>query len=286
MFVIVVVNNLLEDTMSDAKSPSANLVELFQTGRPLTGLYAFLLSVVSFKFFDWNDWRVGIGVGVVFCFLTMSIMRFNDLIDAENDCRKGKFFATDHRGRLLLYWLLEALMLVVGMLILFQWSHSLATFCAFVWIAGLGYSFIPHWYIAQNVIVALCSGSPALCAAMHFGHFESHSLATFCLFTSLIWLSEVHKDIEDQRTDVGYKVTLPTELGGERSVLLLVASLHIVAAMFFWHPVIWLQLVAVTLIPKMAYEQGLSLLNQAQIERPMATMNRVIAAIGFVLYIA
>jgi hypothetical protein len=97
---------------------------------------------------------------------------------------------------------------------------------------------------------------------------------------------EVHKDIEDRRTDVGYKVTLPTELGSERSVLLMIASLHIVAAMFFWHPIVWIQLVAVTLVPKMAYEQGLTLLNQSQIERPMATMNRVIAAIGLILYVA
>jgi hypothetical protein len=263
----------------------AKVAELFNAGRPQTGVYGFLLALVGFKFFSWEDWEIGIYTGLLFAFLTMSIMRFNDLIDRKNDLRKGKTFATDHLRALWVYWLLEAVSILFGLLILVQTSITLGLFCAIVWMAGLGYSFIPRWYIVQNGLVALCSGSPALCAMMYFGQFETISLATFCLFTSLIWLSEVHKDIEDQRTDVGYKTTLPTELGGERSVLLLIASLHIVAAMFFWHPIIWLQLVAVTLIPKMAYEQGLTLLNQARIELPMATMNWVIAACGLTLFV-
>jgi UbiA prenyltransferase family len=271
--------------MVKSDTANATLAKIFATGRPLTGVYAFLLTVVSFKFFHWEDWTVGVFTGVVFAFLTMSIMRFNDLIDGENDCRKGKTFAYEHTKPLCRFWIIEAILLVLGMLALSQWSVMLALFCAVVWIAGLLYSFIPRWYITQNVLVALCSGSPALCAMVYFGTFEVNSMATFCLFTSLIWVSEVHKDIEDRRTDVGYKTTLPTQIGGEKSVLLLIASLHIVAAMFFWHPVVWLQLVALTLIPKMAYEQGLALLNQVRIDLPMATMNRVITAIGVVLYV-
>lgn len=272
--------------MSTRTATQATFTELFKTGRPLTGVYAFLLTLVSFKFFQWDSWNIGLFAGLIFGVLTMSIMRFNDLVDGQNDYRKGKTFAYDHQSSLKFFWVVEAVVLVVALALLALWSWELALFCAGVWIAGLWYSFIPHWYILQNILVALCSGSPALCAIVYFGHLEVSSLATFCLFTSLIWVSEVHKDIEDRRTDVGYKITLPTQLGSEKSVLLLIASLHIVAAMFFWHPIVWLQLVALTLVPKMAYEQGLALLNHVRIDLPMATMNRVIAAIGVVLYVS
>lgn len=257
----------------------------WSAGRPHTGLYAFLLAFVSFKFFGWTDWETGLSIAFAFSFITMSIMRFNDLIDAHNDRRKNKTFAYEHHRALFLGWCLEGV-LICGMLVqVWLSSHQSALFCALVWVVGLLYSFTPRWYRVQNVIVAICSGAPALSAASYFGTFEQHSLFTFFMFTALIWVSEVHKDVEDVKTDVGYKVTLPTELGSSKSILLLIGSLHIVAALFFWHPVIWLQLVAVTLVPYLAYAQGLSLVDHTQINTAFTAMNRVIKGIGLVLFI-
>lgn len=257
----------------------------WSAGRPHTGLYAFLLAFVSFKFFSWTDWETGLSIAFAFCLITMSIMRFNDLIDAQNDRRKHKTFAHEHYRALSLGWCLEGILICSVLVYVWLSSHQSALFCALVWVVGLLYSFTPRWYRVQNVIVAICSGSPALSAASYFGTFERHSLFTFFMFTALIWVSEVHKDVEDVKTDVDYKVTLPTELGSSKSILLLIASLHIVAALFFWHPVMWLQLLAVTLVPYLAYAQGLSLIDHSQIKKAFTAMNALIAGIGLTLFV-
>lgn len=265
---------------------SNTLRGIWQAGRPNTGLYAFLVSYYSFWFYDQTD-SVAVVTSITFALITMSIMRYNDLIDGPNDQRKGKCFATKHKQPLQIAILCESLAVIAGLFLLSAQSTesaSLALFCGVVWILGLAYSHIPHWYITQNVVVAVCSGSPALCAAVYHGAIGKNDFHTFLMFSSLIWLSEVHKDIEDVHTDGGYKDTLAIRKGAIGAMLILVPSLQILSATFFWHPNALLQLVALTLIPLMTYQQGLHLLGRISVEKPMQTMNHVIMACGAALF--
>lgn len=260
------------------------LVKLFATGRPSTGVYAFLLTLLGFKFGSWEGWQIGLVSALTFALITMSIMSFNDLIDAPNDRRKLKLFASDNRKALQVFWTIESVFVAVALILLASMSLSLGLFCAVVWLVGLGYSFIPHWYIVQNFIVALCSGSPALCAAVYHDRLDTWSVATFALFVSIIWLNECYKDSEDEPTDHGYKRTLPTELGWNESWLRLVSALHIVGAMFFWHPNWWLQFLAVTILPLLARDQVLARDSRTNVLRPLQTMRTTIKVVGLVLY--
>jgi hypothetical protein len=65
-----------------------SIKQLIATGRPDTGLYAFLLSLVSFGFFGWSNWATGLFTALVFALLTMSIMTFNDYVDRNHDVQK------------------------------------------------------------------------------------------------------------------------------------------------------------------------------------------------------
>lgn len=259
------------------------LRKLWRSGRPHTGLYGLILSGYGFAYHGQTS-VVMLVTMCTFALVTMSIMRYNDLVDATHDQQKGRWFATIHRRPLHIFWLTEALFIVGGLLWLMALSPTLCLFVGAVWIVGLLYSHIPHWFIVQNVVVALCSGSPALCAAVYQGVINRDDVHTFALFTSLIWLSEVHKDIEDANIDPGYKDTWATRRGAIGAMLLLVPSLHIVAAFFFWHPNWLLQIVALTLVPWMAYKQGLHLLGRVSITEPMRAMKHVIAACGIALF--
>lgn len=270
--------------MKDKNTRLTLLVKLFATGRPNTGVYAFLLTLLGFKFSSWEGWQIGVVSAFVFTLITMSIMTFNDLVDAPNDRRKLKLFASDNRRALQVFWGIESVLVVVALSFLASMSFPLSIFCAGVWIVGLGYSFVPHWYVVQNFIVALCSGSPALTAAVYYGQLDKWSVATFALFVSIIWLNECYKDSEDEPTDHGYKKTLPTELGWSESWLRLVSALHIVGAMLFWHPNWWLQFLAVTILPWLARDQVLARDSRTNLSRPLETMRTTIKVVGLVLF--
>jgi len=260
------------------------LVKLIATGRPSTGVYAFLLTLLGFKYISWEGWLIGISAAFVFALVAMSIMTFNDIVDAPNDRRKLKLFASDNRGALIVFWLIESVVIALALIWVMTSSLWLGIFCATVWIVGLGYSFIPHWYVVQNIIVALCSGSPALCAAIYTNHLDKWSVTTFALFVSIIWLNECYKDSQDETTDRGYKKTLPTELGWDESWLRLVSALHIVGAVFFWHPNWWLQFLAVTIVPWLARDQVLARDDRKNVLRPLKTIRTTIKVVGLILY--
>ena len=268
--------------------------EIWKAGRPSTGLYAFLLSLVSFEFFGWRDWPLGVGVGLVFAAITMSIMRFNDLIDGPNDVRKGKTFAVEHRGELAAACLLDGLAILSGLIAIALFDTGLALFCLFVWTAGLAYSFVPHWFVVQNTIVALCSGSPALCGMVHAQVWDYRSVITFLQFTMLIALNEVYKDIEDRRTDVGYKETLPVRLDyrpnrlryqAQRTLILLSAGIMLVGAVYHWHPDRSMIVIALTLLPLLAMRQTAAAISCQFIARPLTTMRLTITASGLPLFL-
>lgn len=265
------------------RSSHPTLKQLWETGRPPTGLYGFLLALVSFKFFGWHDIVLGLFVATIFSFITMSIMRFNDLIDRHNDVRKHKYFATRHYAPLKRFWLVEAEAILLGLIVIGYFDWLLALFCLGVWLVGLLYSFVPHWFVVQNVIVALCSGSPALCGMVHARMFEWQSVMTFLTFTALILVNEIYKDVQDRRSDMGYKVTLPTEYGPVETLLFLVAALHPVGYLFHYHPNSWM-LVAAVLLPYLAYQQGVALRKPELVDQPMKAMNTMIKVIGVILY--
>ncbi len=259
---------------------------LIRSSRPSTGLYAFLLTLLGFKAFAWSNLGVGILSAVLFALITMSIMSFNDLIDAENDRRKNKLFASNHKHILFWYWLCGVVIICFLISFLFMESADLALFCSFIWLIGLWYSFIPHWYIAQNAIVAFCSGSPVFCAMIYHGSLSEFVVMTFVLFSAVIWQNECYKDAQDVCSDHGYKRTLHTELGWLSSWLCLVGSLHVVSATLFWHPNQSLQILAITLIVKLAMDQVHARDDAQYVVQTLSTMRHLIYSIGLVLYVS
>ena len=259
--------------------------QLIATGRPHTGLYAFLLSLVSFGFFGWSDWVIGVLAGLVFGLLTMSIMTFNDYIDRYHDVKKGKTFARDHQRALFIFWRREAILLVGLMTVLSFVAPSVATFCLAVWVVGLLYSFIPHWFLLQNFCVAVCSGSPALCAMIYAGVWDGKSMMTFALFTSLILFNEINKDIEDHKIDPGYKSTVPVKWGTLRASLLLIMSVHFVALPFLFYPNWWVFIVGLFILPNLSMQQAYTLLRPKRVKRPIKAISLAIMLLGVVLYL-
>jgi hypothetical protein len=74
-------------------------------------------------------------------------------------CRKGKTFARDHQSAVFAFWRIEAIVILLLLSALAFVTPYVAVFCLAVWLVGLWYSFIPHWFLVQNFLVALCSGS-------------------------------------------------------------------------------------------------------------------------------
>lgn len=258
---------------------------LAHTGRPHTGLYAFLLALVSFGFFGWKDWPVALLTSVVFGLLTMSIMTFNDYVDRDHDVKKGKTFARDYRDALWRFWRSEALAVLVLLTALMYIAPHVAAFCLLVWLVGLWYSFIPHWFLVQNVLVALCSGSPALCGMVNAMMWDAKSVATFTLFTALILFSEVNKDIEDHTIDIGYKSTVPVKWGARPASLLLIMSVHLVALPFLFYPDWWVFAVGLVALPNLSRQQAFTFLNWRRVKRPINAVVFTIKLLGIVLYL-
>ncbi|MFA6423997.1 MAG: UbiA family prenyltransferase [Candidatus Magasanikbacteria bacterium] len=194
------------------------IAKLISTSRPMTGVFAALLSVAGFRYFNDAPWMLVSATAVLFLGITWHIMSFNDLMDRVNDLRKNKRFAYENEWALRQYIavLSSATLTVLGAVTV--WDMRVGFFCACVWALGVLYSFVPHWFVVQNLIVAVCSGSPVLVGVVNSGEVDYRPLLVFCAFVFIIFIREVYKDIEDQDTDTGYKTTLPIVLGHEASV--------------------------------------------------------------------
>ena len=206
---------------------------LFDTGRPTTGLYAF---VVCFHGFGWTYWNVSLLVSVVVGLMMMSAMTFNDYIDRHHDRKKGKVFVSDHADVVRKFWLASALLISFLVIVLFTITPSVALFCFTLWVVALVYSFVPNWFVVQNMIVAFCSGCPVLCGMIYAGVWQKESFAVFAIFACLVWYNEVAMDIEDRDSDFGYKDTLPVRLGPLTTARILFCSIPIVTLPYFFHP--------------------------------------------------
>lgn len=254
-----------------------SFMPLFRAGRPVTaGVFGLVLPVVSFTFSPEWSWGLVILTAISFTGLTMSIMVFNDWKDRHHDCKKGKFLASEHPKEFVAYWKKLSLLTSGLLLLVAVQDIYLAAFCVLVWCVGLAYSFIPHWYIIQNLVVALCGGAPALCGAVHSRELKSDSVLTFLLFMTLLFLGEVYKDIEDAWMDAGYKATLPVRLGFVRTVISLMVIGPIPVLLAALHPNPWVLRVMVVGMPILMCAQATLLLRSKNLARTRRIMEGLI----------
>jgi len=90
-------------------------------------------------------------------------MSFNDFVDATNDRRKGKLFASKNKTALTYFIYSEMIVIFVALVLLAGVSPTVAAYCCFVWILGLAYSFIPHWYITKHISGSMLRLSHIVC---------------------------------------------------------------------------------------------------------------------------
>jgi len=207
--------------------------QLIQTSRPHTMLFAFIFTIVGFKLYHPFAWQLSLATSIAFAFITGSIMIFNDLHDRRNDHRKEKYFTSEHLKEVIIYW---SVFNFLTLLFLFPMAYidvKVALFCFCVWVIGHLYSYMQKWFNIQNLVVASCSASPVLCGALHYGAIRTETYLLFAIFMSLILMREIYKDIEDQKVDRGYKITIPIVLKYQPRITAAIISLLFLPAIFF-----------------------------------------------------
>lgn len=179
--------------------------------RPLVSIYASLLTILSFSFYGRLPWIFALTVALCFALISASIQVFNDYQDRNHDIKKGKTFAHHNSALLFDFWLLISSFAVIPIIVISEISANVAILCAIVWGLGILYSFLQKFFIAQNIIVALCASLPALCGNAFYGRqdIEYRSPLVFLLLLAIVFVREVVKDIQDRKVDKGYKNTLP-----------------------------------------------------------------------------
>lgn len=253
--------------------------QLFVAGRPSTGLYAFVLSLISFGFYEGAPWLVPVLAGLTYAGLTMNIMVFNDWADRENDRKKGRLFASEHPRALMRYWLYLAGATALTLVSTAYWSVPLALFTTLVWVAGLAYSYTQQRIFWNNAIVAACSGSPALCGTVFHGEIRWIAVCTFGIFTTLIFINEIFKDVEDTRGDRGYKATMATEWSIKLALWYSIVLMYAPAILLAWHPNVWVMRIGWIACGWITLEQSAAFLHPQWIGRPMRAMRFALQAL-------
>ncbi len=184
---------------------------LFLTIHPKTGLYAFVVVLLGFNFYPNPDWVQAIIIAVTICFITWSIMSFNDLIDREHDCSKGKTFASQHSRELFIFWVGLGAVVTTGIIVSATSNVAVALVSGLVWACGILYSFCRRLVLVQNWMVAVCSGSPILIAGFYYSQISTDHILIFFSIVVLVAIKETYLDIRDREIDRGYKRTLSSE---------------------------------------------------------------------------
>jgi hypothetical protein len=192
--------------------------QLIRSCRPLTGIFAFLLTLAGFKILH-LPWIPAFFTASGFAGITWSIMISNDLLDKNRDKEKGKMLAFRYPWHVFNFWKYVSgstfvILVCEGML----WPQT-AVFSFLVWMLGILYSVIRPRYPINNLLVAFCSGSPILAGSMYGDGFHFESFLTFTLVFGTIAVTEVIKDIQDVGGDLRYKDTFPNQVGRFRAGL-------------------------------------------------------------------
>lgn len=192
--------------------------EMIASCRPLTGLFAFVLTVVGFKILKLSL-LPAIPIALVFCGITLSIMVFNDLMDKHRDTKKGKTFASRYPWHVFRIWKWVSGITLIVLIVTSVFWWKLALFSFVIWVLGSVYSVDKLSYPINNLLVAFCSGSPLLAGAIYSSNLGIRTLLTFLIVFGTITVTEVIKDIADVDSDHGHKDTLATRVGRFRAGL-------------------------------------------------------------------
>ena len=229
---------------------------LFTTSRPLTAVFSLVLTLVGFRFWQPMAWSVALTSAVVYALITGHIMTYNDYVDRFRDRLKGKWFATLYEKELRLYYLVVAALILSGIISLGMIDTKVAVFCGAIWIIGLLYSHIPHWYIVNTELVAVCSASPVLLGIVYYGEIRFEPWWLFIIFVSVITIREVYKDIEDAPFDQGFKATIPLKRGIPFTVLGLFSLIYVPVGLLLAYPALWAKAIAFVFAP-LAWAQAM-----------------------------
>ncbi|MFH0952189.1 MAG: UbiA family prenyltransferase [Patescibacteria group bacterium] len=232
--------------LNDLSGVIIPLSSLLSVIRLNTIFYSFTATIIGFHIAEQVTFFT-FSCAVIFSFITMTIMIFNDIIDSHHDLKKGKIFAYEN-----LFWLVAKyikLVFITFILLVLVTVHTptIGFFFIIVWLLGLSYSFIHRWYVVQNIIVAVCSASPLLCGMIYFNNFDINIVILFFIFTSIILLREIAKDIEDQGFDKGYKTTISIVHGHMGATLVMIGICFLPALFVSIYPSILVKATAFNL---------------------------------------
>ena len=185
------------------------LRQLFRTSHPRIGLYAIILALIGFRFFSPVPWLLAMFAAISFACITWSIMTWNDYVDREQDRKKGKNFASDNPDVLRQYWLAINTGAVCSLTLTMLLDWRVALFSTGCWGLGLCYSYIPHWYITQNLVVSFCSAAPVVVGSIAAWQINRKPLLMFTVLFFMVFNREIYLDMRDQGIDRGYKATIP-----------------------------------------------------------------------------
>ena len=267
---------------------------LLKSGRVSTGVYAFVATLLGFVGFPLELPTMLLAAFTFMC-LTMSIMTFNDIADRKRDALpdKARIFALEHEWHMLSYWLWGAIFIWMLIAILFRINPTLAAFCMIVWVIGLWYSYMPHLFLAQNVLVAFCSASPLLCGMVSNDLSLSEHWATFRLMLWIVLLNEFNKDVGDRHYDVDYKNTMPVYFDSHRqpyrvrrSAIFAAPLVVVIVVEAMHHPNQWLGYLVVCFGLVLVRHHVMLAIHPIFVTRSIKTIRRLIYTIGAVLAIS
>ncbi len=177
-------------------------------------------------------------------------MVFNDWIDRGHDVKKKKYLAHDNPRAFWRFWLRLSTFTSTTLLFTLWHSPLVGAFGGLVWLVGLLYSYVPHRYVAQNLIVAFCSCSPALLGCVYHADYQRAPISVALVLFFVILNREVYKDLEDVAFDHGYKRTLPTVIGITNTVKRIPLIVFGWASSLILHPSFWVKALALfSLLP-------------------------------------
>lgn len=262
----------------------AGFKEFFSASRPTTGIFAALLTIIGFKFYHEVSWLLISLTAIAFFGITASIMALNDLMDQNHDRKKGKYFASEHAKEFKRYNLFLGMVTGLVLVLIALFDFRVAIFCTAVWVIGLNYSLIIKFYLINQLVVALCSASPVLCGLISHFEMKTEIILIFLAFSSLIFINEIYKDIEDRKIDPGYKETMPTRLGYSLSGFYSIGLCYLPVIFLLLFPNPYIRAIAFLMVI-IQFRQAFMLLEPKRVGKAKATMRFVLKTLLIALLV-